>query len=211
MRLLDFKPLTCPQCGERIDRRRLREAACPHCHVDIGIAHSYRACVGLLALVSMVRLGVATYKPASDGGWLLGVMVSALPLWVFFMVLIPPWLKRGHNQPRVTFVSSWLSAAATIFLVEFLGFGAAYLALGASQRELRELLDMLSIPLAWISPNFLLRPGKSFLDVCGVILGNSFLLGLPLFACYESVRWFFRRNRPVQLSITDANPSDDDD
>jgi len=211
MRLTDFKPLTCPQCGEGIDRRRLREGACPSCHTDIGIAHSYRACVGLLALASIIRLGVTTYKPTSDGSWLLGVMISAVPLWVLFMALVPPWLKRGHNQPRITFVSSWLGAALTVFLVEFLGFGAAYLVLGASQRELRELLQMLSVPLAWISPNFLITPDKSFLDVCGIILGNSFFFGLPLFACYESVRWFFRKNRPVQLSITHTNPADDDD
>jgi hypothetical protein len=45
-------------------------------------------------------------------------------------------------------VSSWLGAALTVFLVEFLVFGAAHVLLEASRRELLEFLWMLSEPLA---------------------------------------------------------------
>lgn len=65
-----------------------------------------------------------------------------MPFWIVFVVLIPPWLKQGFNQPRITFVSSWLGAALTVFLVEFLVFGAAQVLLRASRRELLEQLEM---------------------------------------------------------------------
>jgi hypothetical protein len=206
------QPLTCPQCGERIDRRQLKEWVCPFCHADIGVARSYQRYVALLTFASTVLLGVATHKPTSDGTWLLAVILSSIPLWIVFFTVIPPWLSHGRNQPRITLISSILSVAVSVFVVEFLVFGAAHVLLGASQQELREHLEMLSLPLAWISSNFLITPDKSFLHVCGVILGNSFFLGPPVFACYQSVRWVFRRSRPTRLSISDnASTNDEED
>jgi hypothetical protein len=70
---------------------------------------------------------------------------------------------------------------------------------------------MLSIPLAWISPNFLITPSKNFFDLCGIILGNSAFFGPLMFACYQCVRWAFRRNRPIQLSLSNINPTVDDE
>jgi hypothetical protein len=96
-------------------------------------------------------------------------------------------------------------------LVEFLGVVAAHVLLGASQRELLEYLEMLSLPLAWISPNFLITPAKSLLDVCGVILGNSAFFGSLVFALYQLVRWAPRRNRSTQLSISASNSTGDDE
>lgn len=210
VRLTRFKPLTCPRCGEPIDRRRLNEWVCPSCQARIGIAHSYQRCVDLLTFAWIVLLGIVTHRSASDGTWLLGIILSAIPFWIAFIVLVPPWLKQGSNQPRVTIVSSFLGAAMTIFLVEFLGFTAVILLLG-SKRDLQEHLDMLSWPLAWINPNFLITPDKALSDVCGVILGNSFFFGLLLFACYQAVRWAFRRARVQRLWLSGTNPTDDDD
>jgi hypothetical protein len=124
--------------------------------------------------------------------------------------VFPPWLQQGSEQPRITIVSSWLGAALTIFLVEFLGYGSAYVLLGASQREIRELLEILSFPLAWLGPNFLLTREQSFLGLCGVILGNSMFFGFLTLLCYRPVRAAFARNRPTRLSISgEENPTDE--
>ena len=128
-----------------------------------------------------------------------------------FLDVVPPWLKQGHNQPRITLVSSWLGVALTVFLVEFLGFGAVHVLFGTSRRELLEFLWMLSEPLAWISPNFLITPARSFFDVCGVILGNSVFFGSLTFAFYQTVRWAFRRARPTQLSLSNSGSTEDDE
>ena len=204
------RPLLCPECNRRIPRRDIGNWECPFCHTDIGFAVSYRRFVALLALLMAILIAFASHEPNSGGGWLLGVLLSALPCWFLLVTFIPPWLKRGHTQPRVTFVSAWLGTALSVFLVDFLLFVAAHVLLGATESELREHLEMLSMPLASISKNFLITPGKSFLDVCGVILGNSIFFGSVIYLFYQPVRWAFRRGRPTQLSITDSNASDDD-
>jgi predicted RNA-binding Zn-ribbon protein involved in translation (DUF1610 family) len=209
--MLTFKPPTCPQCNERIWREHLKDWKCPSCHTDIGFADSYRRFIGLLTFASISLIATATHKSSSGGTWILSVVLLAIPVWLIFIIIVPPWLKRGHNQPKITIVSSWLGTALSVFVFEFLGFGTAYVLLGASQSELQELLDMLSSPLAWISPNFLLTPAKSLLDVCGVILGNSVFFGLLIFACYQLVWRALRRTRPTRLSISGSNDTEDDE
>jgi hypothetical protein len=157
------------------------------------------------------RVARATHESTSGGAWLLGIFLSAIPCWIMFLNVVPPWLKQGHAQPRITLVSSWLSVALTVFLVEFMGFGALYVFFGSSRRELLEHLAMLSMPLAWISPNFLITPSRTFFDLCGIILGNSAFFGPLMFACYQTVRWAFRRSRPTQLSLSISNPTADDE
>jgi hypothetical protein len=184
---------------------------CPSCKAEVGLASSYAWFTELLSFASVALLGVVTHTPTSDGGWLFAILLCVIPFWVLFMIVIPPWLKRGINQPTITFAGAWLGAAATWFLVEFLVFGAAHVLLGASRSENREYLEMLSEPLDRISLNFLLTPEKSFIDVCGVILGNSLFFGAVFFICYHSVRWVFRRSRPTQLSISSTKTTDDED
>jgi hypothetical protein len=209
--VLAFKPLKCPQCNECIHRLQLMKGECPFCHTDIGAARSYQRCIGLLTLVTIALLAVATHESTSGGAWLLGIFLSAIPCWIMFLNIVPPWLKRGHAQPRITLVSSWLGVALTVFLVEFMGFGALYVFFGSSRRELLEHLAMLSMPLAWISPNFLITPSRTFFDLCGIILGNSAFFGPLMYACYLTVRWAFRRSRPTQLSLSNSDPTTDDE
>jgi hypothetical protein len=206
-----LEPLTCPRCKGHLKRQQLKDWNCPHCHIDLGLALSYRRTLALLTLLMVTLVAFATHKPTSGGAWLFRMFVLAIPCWFFLMLSIPPWLKKGHIQPRVTFISSWLGAALSVLLVEFLLFVGAYVLLGASQSELLEHLEMLSMPLASISPNFLITCTRSFLDVCGVILGNSIFFGTVIYAFYLPVRWAFRRARPTQLSIASSDAPEDDD
>ncbi len=189
----------------------VRAAICPACSTKICIARSYYQCVGLLTLIAGGLIGVVTHQSTSGGSWLLGVILSTIPGAFFFMFVIPPWLKRGWNQVRITLLALWLSAALGMFLFQFIGIGFALLLLGASRQEVLDHVASLSIPLAWMSPNFLLTPSNSFFDLCGVLLGNSFFYGTFVFLCYQPVRWAFRRSRPTQLSISNRISSEDEE
>jgi hypothetical protein len=210
MRLPTYGPLICPNCDELIERRDLKAWVCPHCHADICVAYSYRRCAGVLTFAWIFLVGAATHKSSSDGTWLLRVILSGPLFWFVFMVFVPPWLSKGQSQPKFTFGVIYLGAVASMFALEFVGFGAIILLLGNSG-DLQDHLEDLSIPLVWFSGNFVITRNRSFADVAGVLLGNSFFLALLIFACYQPMRWIFRRNRPTQLSITDQPSSDDDD
>lgn len=207
---LRFEPLTCPRCNRRIYLQQSHGWQCPFCQTDLAIADSYRRFVALLTLASVGLLAATTHKADSGGTWILALVASAIPIGLIFLGVIPFWLKEGHSEPKLTLVSSWLVAAMTVFLIEFVGVLSAFVVLGASRREISEHLEMLSYPLAWITPNFLLTRTDSFLDLCGVILGNSVFFGLVLWACYQPVRSAFRRNRPTRLSISGTNDITED-
>jgi len=184
--------------------------ACPSCKADIDLAYSYQRCADLFAFASVVLLGVATRKPASGGAWLLWTILSGIPLWFAFFLLVPPWLRKGRRQPRLTLMSAYLGAVASLFFVGLVGFGAITKFLG-NPADVQEHLEDLSIPLAWISRNFMITRASSLSDVCGVVLGNSFFYALLLFGCYQSIRWLFLRARPTQLNISDNHALDEDD
>lgn len=205
------RALICPRCTERISRQHLKDWECPHCHTDFGLARSYQRIVALLTLILTSLLAVITHGSSSGGAWLLLIFISAIPIWFILIIALPPWLKEGRNQPRITLVTTWLGAALSVFVVEFLLFGSAHVLLGASGSELTEHLEMLSMPLAWISTNFLITPRRSLFDVCGVILGNSIFFGSAIYVFYQPVRWAFHRARPTQLSLSNSNLGDEDD
>jgi hypothetical protein len=210
MRLTWPRPLTCPLCSARFERRQLRAWVCPHCRAEIGVAYSYRRSAGLLTLAWITVLGIATHNASSDGTWLLGIVLSGALFWLVFVAVVPPWLKKGSDQSRMTLGLIYLSVVASTFVVSFLGFTGMIMLLG-NPGDLQEHLETMSMPLVWMSPNFLITRDKSFPDVCGVLVGNSFFMGLLLFACYQPIRWLRHRNRPTQLSITDQPSTDDDD
>ncbi len=98
----------------------------------------------------------------------------------------------------------------SLFFVGFLGLGALTVFFG-NPSDVQEHLEDLSLPLARISPNFLIRRESSILDVCGIILGNSFFFALLIFSFYQPIRWLFRRARPTQLNISHSHAVDEDD
>ena len=126
-------------------------------------------------------------------------------------LLVPPTLEKGVLQPRITIMSSILSCAFTVFVVDFLVVGWAYVAFSGPRRELNEHLEMISAPLGFLSAGFVIRTDKSFLDILGIILGNSLFWGTLMFLCYKVVRMAFVRNRVTQMGITDKQVDDAED
>jgi hypothetical protein len=127
--------LTCPLCQGRIYSGQLRDYKCPSCHAELGIAQSYRLCVGLLALASGSIGGAATHQPDSSGAWLLGVILATILFWFIFVTVIPPWLQKGRNQPRFIFLGLWVAAAIGGLVFQFVGFGIVRILLGGSPDE----------------------------------------------------------------------------
>jgi hypothetical protein len=164
-----------------------------------------------MALLVVVLIGLLTYhQRASAGPWIIGLVLLWAYIAFVLSLIVPATYERGYCQPQVTFVSSFLGIFVSFFTVEFVGFLTAYVVLGAKPAEIQEQLEFLSEPLRWFSPQFLITPDKSFLDVCGIMLGNSFLIGIPIFLCAKSVQAVLRRNRVVQIGIDHSIDQTDD-
>jgi hypothetical protein len=204
------KSLNCPSCNRPIDLGQTKDWVCPHCHDAFRVADAYNRNAALFTMAGVALIGLVSHDSSSDGKWLLGTILSALPLWFLFLTSVPLYLEKGSSQPRLTIVGAYISATFSIFVFGLIGMGGMYLLLGASHRDLQEHLQMFSFPLAYIDRNFLIQPGKTFAEVCGIVMGNSVFFGLLVFACYHPIRYFLRRNRPTQLAITDSAPTEDD-
>ena len=163
-----------------------------------------------MALLAVILIGSATYSHASTGLWIIGLVLFWA--WIAFVLslMIPATYERGNPQAQFTWVASFLTIFATWFTVEFVGLLAAHVLLGATSREVQELLEFLSVPLGWFSSQFVITPQVRFLDVCGIVLGNSFFIAMPVFVCAKTTQYVMNRNRVVQLGI-DHKLGDADD
>lgn len=163
-----------------------------------------------MALLVVAVTGFATFGRASGGVWVVG-LVLFWPLAAFVLsAIVPPIYERGYTQPHVTFVSILLAVFASVFTVEFVIMLFLHTILGAKPWETSEQLGMLSAPLAFFSRQFLITPETNFVDACGVMLGNSFLIAIPVFVCAKVVPSMLRRNRTTQIGISSSGDQDDD-
>jgi hypothetical protein len=200
----------CPNCGETLCFRNRRESVCMACNEPVRLAWSYRRYTAYLALLVVVLIALATYRPASGGPWIIGLVLFWPLITVVLWAILPPAYERGYAQPQITFVTTFLSVFVSVFAIEFVFFLFAYIVLGGKPSEVQEHLEMLSEPMRWFSQQFLITPEKSFVDACGVMLGNSFLVAIPVFLCVKVVQVVFRRNRVMQIGIGGSVDDSDD-
>jgi hypothetical protein len=163
-----------------------------------------------MALAIDALIALATYNRASSGPWIIGLVLFWLLITFVLHIILPATYEPGYPQPRITFVSVFLGMFVTFFLVEFLAFLTLYVALGAKPVELQEHLWIMSEPLVFFDQQFLITPEKTFVDVCGILLGNSFLIGIPVFVSSKVVQFFLRRNRVLQIGIETSFDKTDD-
>jgi hypothetical protein len=140
----------------------------------------------------------------------LGVILAMVILRVFFFTVIPPWLQEGRDPVGVSLLGLWILYSMSALVFQFVGFGLLRILLSGSADEWREHIDVLSLPLSMIEANFRLTPDNTFLDLCGVLVGNSFFYALLVFLCYQPVRRAFRKNRPTRLSLSNVEETDTD-
>ena len=128
------------------------------------------------------------------GCWALSFQVYPLFL-LSWLLLVKQGSVRVTCSVRYLAVIIWLVVGSQIML--------------SSGRE-DHLQEQYVVVCRYVT-NFLITTDSSFTDMCGVVLGNSFFFGLLMFACYQTVRWFFHRNRPTQLyALSGPNHTDDD-
>jgi hypothetical protein len=201
----------CPKCGKALRLRSLQDSLCVACNEPVRISWSYRRQVAYMALVIDAVVGLATYDQTSAGPWIIGLVLLWVLIAFALQMLVPATYEPGYPQEyRLTFVVAFISTFLSILLVEFVGFLTLFFVVGAKPADVQEQLDTLSVPLVWFSHQFRITPQKNFLDVCGIMLGNSFLLGIPLYVCGKVVHFFLRRNRVVQIGIDGSVDLTDD-
>jgi len=208
-------PWMCPSCHRPIDPALFHAAVfenrtptCPNCGIEIGIARSYSQFLTASAAVLASLAGAASFRRDSARGWLLVIVVVFLMIRVALWLVMRPWLQGGRRRYQAGLGFFIAAAAFTMFLYGAAVSGVA-MALG-TQRDVRESLEMFSVPLAWISPRFLISHESSILDVCETILGNALFLGPLMYLCWSVVRGVFSRARPIELSISNRDKHDDE-
>jgi hypothetical protein len=199
----------CPNCDSPLFAGNQPSLLCMACNKPVRISWAYRRRISFGALLIVTLIGFVTHSRSSAGPWLVG-LVLCWPLAMFLLsAIVPPTYERGYSQPQVTFATTFLAVFLSMFTVEFILL-FAFKVLGAESSEIREHLVELSIPAVWFSQQFLITPEKDFVDVCGVMLANSFLFALPVFVCAKIVPYLLRRNRVTLISINTSGNQDDD-
>lgn len=216
--------MTCPQCHRplRIQRRGVSPTVslllvsafnirfhCPFCETRIGLSPSYQRWTLLVVVLSTTAIAWQLRTPSSSGAWLLGMLAVALLLRAAVLGVFPAPLSVAPQSDGIPFAGCYLALALIILIEQFILFGWAIVVMG-SRQDLYDHFQILSYPLAWINPNFLITPQRSFLDVCGILMANSYFGAFAFWLCGNGVRAVFRRNRVTRMTITDA-PEDSDD
>jgi hypothetical protein len=215
---MNYQPMTCAKCHTaiHIQRRRFLPVTalfllsafnvrfyCPTCETRISISADYSRWTPVVIVLATILFAWFTRTPDSRGAWLLSMILASFILRTGFLMVFPPPLAVAPKTQGIPFAVCYVVFALTVFIQQFILFGWAAFLFG-TKRELYEHLEMLSYPIAWINPKFLITPQNSFFDVCGVLLANSYFGAFTYWVCANTVRAIFRRSRVTQLSITDS-------
>ena len=207
----DESRMNCPACGEEVRWEDLRNGpACPICHEWLRYSRKQARNRAFIAYAALIVIGFMTYTSKAVGSWLLFLLLLGIPINWLCNLFTRPRLEVGTPQPRLTYMGYVILLALEIFVLYVVVIGGFMWLAGGSRRDLNELYDALSYPLAWLNPNFRITTESSFLDKFGTILGNSLFYGGLMYTCYLFVRRTFTRNRVTQIGITDRSPEDDE-
>jgi hypothetical protein len=216
--------MTCPQCHRPLHVQRqgmsptmslvLASAFnvrfhCPFCETRIGISSAYQRWTLLLIVLLTTAVACGIRTQSSSSTWLLAMLVVAFLLRMGGLAVFIPPLSIAPKGEGVPFAGCYLALVFIIFIEQFILFGWAIVLMGTRQ-DLYEHFAMLSYPLAWVNPNFLISPQRSFLDTCGVLLANSYFGAFALWFFANLAGAVFRRNRVTRMSISDTPPDPDD-
>ncbi len=202
----------CPGCGRRLvlARTGYGMVSCYFCEAELGMASSYAWSITLISYLSVAITAVFTYNPERRGAWLLFLMLMIVPFRLFWQKVTPPWFTTVNRAHRPYFLACFLGVAFVTYALTFVIEGWAYWILGASMAETQEKLEMLSLPLAWVWPQFLVTPRVSLIDVLGVILANSLFYSILILICWRFVRFVFNRNRVTRIGVTADSDIEDE-
>lgn len=203
----------CPICGIRIVRLGGGHGVpprCPHCYSEVHIPISYGRWIWLLIVVALAAAGAATYDEAHAGTWLLLLILCSIPVRVVLGILIPPYYAVGKYKRGIPFLFWYVSYAVTMPVV-VTAWGWLHVLVGASKSEISDAMVAMSLPLGWIDSALIMNTDRSFLDICGIVVGNSFFYAVATFALWRGARAMIHRNRVTVINITGDKTDDEGD
>lgn len=201
----------CPVCGRPfLAAREHGPLRCALCASQVYVPVAYARWIWFAESVVLSVIGIFTHNAQHPGIWILLLLLSAVPLRILLGILIPPWFQAKKDRFGFPFLL-WYACFAITMPLSWIAMGWFLVLTGSSKSELQETLVALSLPLAWISSEFLLNPSKEFLDVCGVVLGNSFFYALATFLVWRAAHSVIHRNRVTAMNIEGRAEDDDDE
>lgn len=212
--------IRCPGCGGGIELlpSKVFKYGCPHCQ---GIVIRSRRHL----LVSYVLGFILSLIVAK----LLQLSAAAAPLWIPIFVLsfvaaarlaalvISPYELYKYDAPPPgliarnlgVFLGIWLAIVVSIMTYGYVLGWLAYF--NGSHRDLAESMDLWSVPLGFVNPEFVVRPDKSLVEVIGIVSANCYFWALGLTLIFKFVHSRMRRSRVTELAISGSSVGEDDD
>jgi len=216
----DFRIIRCPGCGGKILLlpSKVFRYLCPHCKGIVILSRRHLTLSYVLGFILSLIIAKA-----------LQLSVMAAPLWIPIFVLsfivvaqltalvISPYeVYRYHAPPPGViarnlgmFLAIWLGIVFTIMTYGYVLGWLAYL--NGSHRDLIESMDMWSMPLGFVNPEFVVRPDKGLVEVIGIVSANSYFWALGLMLIFKFVHSRMRRNRVTELAISGTTVGEEDD
>ncbi len=208
-----YKPNTCPQCGRILVLKPVGHGfpECNFCATKVGLARSYAWHVTALSFAVVTFAGLLTYNHARRGTWLFCLLLLIPIVRTVVRALTPAWFTFAHKSHKSPFLVCYISALFIAYFVMYQGYGWIYVLLHASRSETQENLEILSVPIAWFFPQFLITPQSEFLDLLGVIATNSLFYAIPVLICWKVAQRVLRRNRVIRMGLSGTQIDDGDE
>ena len=213
----------CPRCRERVRIEDVRISAlfiCPGCGSVLCVSPAYRILTLFFCLATSLLLSYAIGLRAYAA-------IAWIPLFSVALIVVPNFAKfifaprlQVHTETDLIarkeepwrrnlrlFLTCWIGLTFFILAYGFVLGWVAFL-LGGSQRDIREMTDMWSVPLGWLNSVFVVTPNRSFLAVFGIVFANSFFYAAVLTATIRLVQRRLRQ-RITQIGISGTSQNDE--
>jgi hypothetical protein len=214
----------CPHCGEQLNLNCLNIYGvykCPVCESLLAVSTLYRVVTWFLTIgASLLLASVFRVKAYAAVAWIPLLLTSAVLVAIFAKASFPPKVRLVPMDAAGKRTEPWLRNLSlllmfwfgqTFFLLAY-GFIAGWVSylLGGTQRDIREVCDFFSLPLAWVNSRFEISPTISLPSLLGIVFANSFFYAVTYTALTRIVQ--SRLRKPfTKLGISATQPDDDDD
>lgn len=191
---------------------------CPRCHGIVILSQRHLLVSYVLGFVLSLAIAELLRLPA-----------AAAPLWLiifFFSFIVARQLTalvmaqyemykydappRGVIARNLTlFLVIWYAIVAIVLIEGYVFSSLAYL--NGLHRDMIELMDIGSMPLGFVNPAFVIRPGKSLVEVIGIVSADGYFWALALTLIFKFVHSRMRQNRVTELALSGSSVEEDDD
>jgi hypothetical protein len=212
----------CPHCRERLDIVRLNIFAankCPLCGFLLSVSPLYRSATLLLSFAtSLLLANIFRIKVYAAIAWIPLLILSVALVRNFAIVSFPPQLRLVKTNAFSAKIEPWQH---NMRLLLVLWFGQTFLLLvyglilgwvsylvGGTQRDVREVCEFFSVPLAWMNSDLVISPNSSLPAAFAIVFGNAFCYAATYTALTRIVQSRLRKPT-TRLGIVN-NPVEDD-